>query len=160
MVYLRNISAFWVISNCFTSEEVPQKEGVMRNRLSKILIIAILLVLLLTACQSAEEGPAAAYWGYFESCENGKYESAGLFLDEEAKLQIESIGVCGFTHDAINRYEIERGGTERIFSEEPILDIDGNMAVMTWVDDQGKVAIVQLINTGDGWKIAQAVWSD
>ena len=132
----------------------------MKNRLSLILFISILLVLLLSACQSNEEGPAAAYWGYFEACDNGKYESARLFLDEEAKLQIDSIGVCGFTHDSINRYEAERGGTERTFSEEPVLEVEENNAVMTWVDDQGKVAIVQLIKTGDGWKIVQTMWSD
>jgi hypothetical protein len=134
----------------------------MKNRLSKILLITILLVLLLAACQSTETeaGPADAYWAYYEACEDQKFETAESYLDEEAKAQIEAIGVCGFTHNAINRYEAERGGTQRTFSEEPILDVDGNGAVMTWIDDQGYLAIVHLIKTGDEWKVAYAVWSN
>ena len=133
----------------------------MKNRLSKILLIAILLLLLLAACQSTEteQGPADAYQAYYEACENRKYGTAELYLDEEAQAQIGAIGVCGFTHDAINRYESERGGTQRTFSEDPIVDVDGNSAVMSWVDDQGNLAIVHLIKTGDGWKVAYTVWS-
>jgi len=134
----------------------------MKNHLLKVLLISIFLVLSLVACQSAEpeEGPAESYWSYYEYCENKQFETAERYLDEEARAQKAAIGVCGFTHDAINRYEAERGGTERTFSEEPVTEISENSAVMSWVDEQGYLAIVHLIKTEDGWKVANTVWSD
>ena len=133
----------------------------MKNRLSKILLFSLLLVLLLAACQSSqpEEGPAEAYWAYYEYCENKEYEAAEKYLNEESRAQIGAIGVCGFTHDAINRIEAERNGTQRVFSDNPETDINENSAVMSWVDDQGYLAIVHLVKTEDGWKVAYTVWS-
>ena len=134
----------------------------MKVHLSKVLLIAIFLGLWLTACQSAEteEGPADAYWGYYESCENGKYETARNYLDDQAKMQIDAVGVCGLTHDAVNRYVAESGGTERTFSEEPVLEVIEDRAIMSWLDDQGNMALVYLIKMEDGWKVADTIWSD
>lgn len=133
----------------------------MKNRLSMILLIVILLALLLAACQSPEtqDGPAEAYWAYYEHCVNKQFDSAEKYLDEEARAQIRAIGVCGFTHDAINRVEAERGGTQRNFSDDPVTEISDNSAVMNWVDDQGYLASVYLVKTEDGWKVAYTVWS-
>ena len=133
----------------------------MKNRLSKILLIAVLLLLLLAACQSSEkeEGPADAYWSYYEHCVNKQFDSAEKYLDEEAKAQIQAVGVCGFTHDAINRIEAERGGTARVFSDDPVTEINGNSAVMRWIDDQGYLASVYFVETEDGWKVVYTVWS-
>ena len=132
----------------------------MNHNLSKILLLALLLVLALAACQSDESRPEAAYQAYYQACEESKYDSAAEYLTDEAQKRIDSIGVCGFTHDAINRYEVARGGTERVFAEEPVVDSDETNAAITWIDDQGKIAIVQLMKTGGGWKIKQTVWSD
>ena len=133
----------------------------MKNRLSMIVLIAILLALLLVACQSpeTEEGPAEAYWIYYEHCVNNRFDSAEKYLNEEARAQIRSIGVCGFTHDTINRVEAERGGTQRNFSDDPVTEISDNSAVMNWIDDQGYLASVYLVKTEDGWKVAYTVWS-
>jgi hypothetical protein len=149
MVYLPNISAKQFKRKC------------MKNRLSKILLITLLLALLLAACQSskAEEGPVEAYWAYYEYCENKQFESAEKYLDEEARAQIESIGVCGFTHDAINRIEANRAGAQRVFSDDPETNISDNSAVMNWIDDQGFLASVFLVKTEDGWKVAYTIWS-
>ena len=98
----------------------------MQNRFSKFLLLSVLLFLALAGCQSqpeeSKEGPAAAYWKYYKACEDGKFNSAKLYLTEEAKAQNASIGACGFTHDSINRTEMESGGGERIFSDDPIVD--------------------------------------
>ena len=136
----------------------------MQNRLAKILLVSILFVLSLAACGSqpaeTEEGPTAAYWAYFQACENGKYDSAVNYLTEEAKAQVESIGACGFTHDAINRVEAESTGIERTFSDDPGLDASEKSAVMTWIDDQGNLAMVHLVKDAEGWKVAYTVWSN
>lgn len=132
----------------------------MNTRLAKIHVTAILLVLLLGACRSAAGGPEEAYWGYYDACASNQFQTAEEFLHEDAAVQIPAVGVCGFTHDAINRYEAARGGTERTFSEDPVLDSDDNNAALSWIDDQGNLAIVQLVNTSDGWKVFQATWSD
>lgn len=136
----------------------------MQNRISKILLLLILMLLSLAACQSqsaeTEEGPTAAYWGYYEACENGKYDSAESLLAEAAKAQIDAVGVCGFTHDAINRVDAGSSGMERTFTDDPVLDTSGKRAVMTWIDDQGNLAIVNLIKDAEGWKVAYTIWSN
>ena len=134
----------------------------MINRFSLILLLSISIIFLLAACQSAEteEGPDDVYWEYYEACINGKYDTAEKLLDDLAKSQIDIIGVCGYTHDAINRIQIERGGTERTFSDDPTLDVRENRAVLTWIDDQGNLAIINLVKVGNEWKVSSAVWSD
>ena len=134
----------------------------MKNRFSKILLILTLLIVLLAACQSTGDnmGPDDAYWAYYEACESGRFGEAELLLTEDARAQKASVGICGFTHDAINEYERARGGTERTFSEEPELTVDENGAVMIWFDDQGNIATVFLVELEDGWKIAHSVWSN
>ncbi len=133
----------------------------MKNRFSKILLTFALFVLLLTACQSsdAEMGPDDAYWAYYEACESGRFGEAELLLTEDARAQKASVGICGFTHDAINEYERANGRPERTFSEEPELTIEEDSAVMTWFDDQGNIANVFLVKLEDGWKISHSVWS-
>ena len=134
----------------------------MKNHFSKSLLIFTLLMLLLTACQSQNSNKEAdeIYWEYYQACEDGNYETAKEFITEEAMEQSASVGVCGFTHDAINDYLIARGEAERTFSQEPSFSNEGNRAVMTWIDDQGNLANVFLNKTEDGWKISDALWSN
>jgi hypothetical protein len=134
----------------------------MKNKIQKILAIAFILVLLLAACQSAEteQGPAEAYESYYEYCQTAQYELAEGYLSEEARAQVAVIGVCGFTHDAINQIEAERGGVERVFSDDPEILINENSAVMTWIGEQGYLAIIRLFNIEDGWKVVDTTWSN
>jgi len=134
----------------------------MKNYFSKSLLIFTLFVLVLTACQSQKSKKEAdeIYWEYYQACEDGKYETAEEFITEEAKEKSASVGVCGFTHDAINDYLIARGEAERTFSQEPTVSGSGNRTVISWIDDQGNLANVFLNKTEDGWKISDALWSN
>jgi hypothetical protein len=134
----------------------------MKTQFSKIPLILTLLIILLAGCKSAETeaGPDETYWKYYEACEVGQYETAVKYLTEDARDRVAAIGACGFTHDAINEYELSRGGTERIFSEDPELTINGNVAAMSWFDNTGNIANVSLIKTEDGWKISESLWSN
>jgi hypothetical protein len=133
-----------------------------RNRLSKILLLSTLFVLALAGCQSAEnkEGPADAYWMYYQACEDGNYGSAKLYLTEAAKAQNQTIGFCGFTHDAINRVQGGSAGAERTFNDDPLIDANENNAILTWIDEQGNLAIVHLIKDAEGWKVTHTIWSN
>lgn len=133
----------------------------MKNRFSKILLIFAVFVLLLAACRSTGDqlGPDETYWAYYEACENGRFGEAELLLTEDAQDQKATVGICGFTHDAINEYERANGRPARTFSEEPELMNEEDRAVMTWFDDQGNIANVILVKSDDSWKIAHTVWS-
>jgi hypothetical protein len=133
----------------------------MIKRFVLTLLLALLTLFVLVGCRSggSEEGPAGAYWGYYEACENGEYDTAEGYLAEEAQSQIETIGVCGFTHDAINRVAAERGMAERTFSDEPQVDVQENSASITWIDDSGNLAIVSLTKDVGGWKVSRTIWS-
>ena len=133
----------------------------MKIRFTKTLLILALFVLLLAACQStgAEMGPDETYWAYYEACESGRFGEAELLLTEDARAQKATIGICGFTHDAINEYERKNGRPERTFTEEPELTVNEDSAAMVWFDDQGNIANVILIKE-DVWKIARSVWSN
>jgi hypothetical protein len=144
------------------SQPSAKKRSTMKKNIQIILPLTFLLVLLLTACQGmqSEQGPTEAYQSYYEHCQSEQYELAEGYLSEDARTQVAVIGVCGFTHDAINRIEAERGGIQRVFSEDPEFEINEDSAVMSWIDDQGYLAIVHLLNTEDGWKVAYTVWSN
>jgi hypothetical protein len=135
----------------------------MKNRIPKILLISTLFILLLAACQSApsEKSPDEVYWEYYQACQENRFETAEKLLTEGARAQRATVGVCGFTHDAINDYLKSQGETtERIFSEEPELTTQEDEAFLTWVDDTGNIANVILVKTDDGWKVDQTVWSN
>jgi hypothetical protein len=131
----------------------------MRNSTSKILLVALLFILLLSACQSAKN-PDEVYWEYYEACQENRFEDAETFLTEEAQAQRATVGVCGFTHDAINDYLIERGQPTRTFSNEPELTAQEVRASLVWIDDTGNIASVTLLKTEDGWKVAESIWSN
>ena len=134
----------------------------MKSQLARIGLILALATILLAACKPAEasQTPDEVYWEYYNACEAGQYETAEKLLSENARQRVAAVGVCGFTHDAINDYEISRGGTIRNFLEEPELAIEDDQAVMSWIDDTGNIANVFMIETDDGWKVSESLWSD
>ena len=137
----------------------------MKNKATIFALILMLLALLLTGCKADQdekpaEGPEGAYWAYYEACQDELFETAILSLTETARQRANDIGVCGFTHDAINDLLVTQGGTIRTFSEEPEILIDGDSAALTWFDDQGNLANVSLIQTTEGWKISETIWSN
>ncbi len=131
----------------------------MKNRTFSILLILTILALALTACGSSKDDPEAVYWDYFQACENEKLIKAEGFLSPEAKSLAETIGVCGFTHDAINSIMAAQGGVIRSFSGDPEVQVQGDSAALTWFDDQGYLTTVFLKKVEGTWKILKTVWS-
>lgn len=137
----------------------------MTNKTRLFALMLVLLALMLAACKADQEatpaeGPENAYWAYYQACQDERFETAAMYLTETARERANDIGVCGFTHDAINDLIVAQGGTIRTFSEDPEVFIDDGSAALTWFDDQGNLANVSLTKTEEGWKISEALWSN
>lgn len=129
----------------------------MRNQ--NLISLLILLVTILLAGCNQDSKPEAVYWQYYDACTEGRFDDARQKLTESAIETSRSLGVCAFTHDAINTSETQKGNPVRTFSEEPTLNEHQKMASLTWIDDQGNIASVILIQVEGDWKVTEATWS-
>jgi len=124
-----------------------------------ILIVGFtILAVILVACGSDAE-VTDAYWSYWKACSDGDFNNADDYLTDEAKLQSDVLGVCGFTHDAINTIEAAAGNPPRGFSSDPEVVLGDHTATLTWIDDTGNLAIVSLDLVNGAWKVRNTVWS-
>ena len=130
----------------------------MRNRLFTLLIILVFISTLLWGC-SQGNAPDKVYWQYYDSCSEGKFDEARELLTENSIETSRTLGVCAFTHDAINIDEVKKGNPPRTFSEEPTVNVMEKAASLTWIDDQGNIASVTLVLVKDEWKVAEVTWS-
>lgn len=130
----------------------------MKNHRGFLVFIFAILALTLVAC-GQKSNPADVYWQYQKACSDGNFLEAEKFLEESARDRARTLGVCGFTHDAINTSEIANGRPERTFSTDPEANVDDNSASITWYDDQGNIATVLLIEINGEWKVTEAIWS-
>ena len=121
--------------------------------------VLIIGAFILVSCGSPKVGAERVYWEYWEACSDGKFSDAELHLSPDAKNRSDAVGVCGYTHDAINIVEISRGNPARTFSKDPEVITQENSASLTWIDDQGNIALVSLLKIDDTWKILDAIWS-
>lgn len=130
----------------------------MKNRTLFVALIVIGLATILAACKA----PASAedvYWEYWQACVDGDFAAAKLLLAEDAVVTAETLGVCAFTHDAINTIEAQQGNPAHTFSDDPEINTGEKVASLTWLDDQGNLAIVTLVAVDETWRINQANWS-
>jgi hypothetical protein len=137
----------------------------MKSKFVIFVLIFMLSAFMLVGCKSDQdtqpaEGPEGVYWTYYNACQGKHFDVASQYLTSAALERANAIGVCGFTHDAINDLIALQGGTMRTFSGEPEVFMDETTANLTWFDDQGNVANVTLTQTEEGWKIVQSMWSN
>jgi len=130
----------------------------MKNRFSIQLLFLASLIFLLSGCSQGGT-PDEAYWQYFKACSEGKFDDARQLLTENARETSRSLGVCAFTHDAINTVEAQKGNPPRTFSEDPMVNVLETRASLTWIDDQGNLASVILVLIEEEWKVTEATWS-
>ncbi len=133
----------------------------MKKQLIAPIVLIALLAILATGCKSKETGPLEAYQAYWEACEASQFATAKQYLAEEAQAKTDALGICGFTHDAINTILAASGDELRTFSEAPEVSIqeDFGTAGITWFDDQGNIAQVALVKVDGNWKIIESQWS-
>ena len=130
----------------------------MKIKHSLLILSLAILVFLLAGCQP--KTPAEqAYWQYYEACNSGDFNAAQNFVAESSLNAMGTLGVCAFTHDAINTYEAQRGKPARTFSQDPEVQVHEQRASMTWVDDLGNLAIIQMSEINGEWKVTEATWS-
>ena len=134
----------------------------MKQQILKTGLLVALFLLLIAACQAGDSqaGVLETYEAYYAACETGDFEAAKNFLSEDAQEKATVLGVCAFTHDAINEYAASQGQALRTFSEAPEVEENETSAAIGWYDDQGNIASVFLHKTEDGWKIIDAIWSN
>jgi hypothetical protein len=130
----------------------------MKNRTFLIASIVLGLAFILAGCKP-EATVEDIYWDYWQACADGDFAAAKLLLSADAIAVSETLGVCAFTHDAINTVEAQQGNPARAFSQDPEINTRESVASLTWIDDQGNLAIVTLVAVDGGWKINQANWS-
>jgi hypothetical protein len=141
-----------------------KKRKYMKKKTLLIFSISMALTLALTACGSQEETvdltePDDVYWAYFEACESQNLSQARVHLTESAKQRAQTLGVCSFTHDAINVVEQNQGNPVRTFSEDPELNVEDENASLTWIDDSGNLAFVVMAKENGEWKVMETHWS-
>ncbi len=126
----------------------------------RLLIVFIMVILAFTATGCGlKSGPEDVYWQYWDVCSEGKFTEAEQFISDNARETARTLGVCAFTHDAINTIEAANGNPPRTFSEQPEVYTQDNSSSLTWFDDQGNFATVILVKVDDSWKIVEATWS-
>jgi len=130
----------------------------MKKRTLLFVLIIVGLATILAGCK-AQTNAEEVYWQYWQACADGDFAAAGLLLAEDAVVTAETLGVCAFTHDAINTIEAQQGNPAHTFSSDPEINTSEKVASLTWVDDQGNLAIVTLVAADGDWKISQASWS-
>jgi hypothetical protein len=130
----------------------------MKNKLLLYLLILAFMSIFLWGCNQGNT-PEMAYWSYYDSCAEGKFDEAKELLTKNAVQTSEILGVCAFTHDAINTNEIKKGNPPRTFSEDPKINVSEKAASLIWLDDQGNIASVTLFLEAGEWKVADTTWS-
>ena len=123
-----------------------------------LLLSMLLTILSITGC-TQKANPEDIYQEYYNDCVGGNFDSAKLHLEEKASEPSSTLGVCAFTHDAINTIEAQKGNPLRSFSQEPIVNTHENLSSITWIDDQGNLATVTLRLLEGEWKISNTTWS-
>ena len=130
----------------------------MKNKPLFIVLFITLLAILLAGCDS--KTPAEKiYWEYFEACNRGDFTTAKNYVAENALNPESGLGVCAFTHDAINTYEAQSGNPARTFSQDPMVNANDKVTSITWIDDQGNIASIVLVDIDGEWKVTEATWS-
>lgn len=130
----------------------------MKNRTLLFTLIVVVLATILAGCK-AQASPEEVYWQYWQACADGDFAAAKLLLAEDAVAVAEGLGVCAFTHDAINTIEAQQGNPAHTFSSDPQVNTSEKVTSLTWVDDQGSLAIVTLVAVDGTWRISQTSWS-
>jgi hypothetical protein len=130
----------------------------MKNQHLVMVLVLAILALILAGC-SPLSAPEKVYWQYWEACADGEFADAEQFLTEDARDTARTLGSCAFTHDAINTSEAQKGNPPRTFSQDPNVNIRGKIASITWIDDQGNIANVTLVQINEEWKVTEASWS-
>jgi len=124
-----------------------------------IFALAITLLVLLLAGCNPTPAPEDVYQQYWEACSQGKFTEAEVFLADNARETSTTLGVCAFTHDAINTLEAQKGNPARTFSGDPMINAHEKVTSITWFDDQGNIATVILVLIDGEWKVTEATWS-
>ncbi len=130
----------------------------MKNRTFLFALIVVGISLILAGCKP-EASPDEIYWQYWQACADGDFSAAKLYLADDAVTTAETLGICAFTHDAINTIEAQQGNPARTFSQDPVLNASEKIASLTWIDDQGNLANVTLVAVDGIWKISETSWS-
>ena len=130
----------------------------MKNRTFLFALIIVGLSFTLAGCQS-KDAPEAIYWQYWEACVDGNFDLAKELLTEDAVVIANTLGVCAFTHDAINTFEAQKGNPPRTFSQDPMVNTRDKITSISWFDDQGNLATVTLVEINGEWKVTEAFWS-
>ena len=130
----------------------------MKKRTFLFALLVIGLAVILVGCKSATTAEDI-YWQYWQACVDGDFDAAKLLLSEDAVALADALGVCAFTHDAINTIEAQQGNPPRTFSQDPVVNATEKVTSLTWIDDQGNIATVTLVEVEGSWKIIEAKWS-
>lgn len=130
----------------------------MRERFFIPVFILMTLAMLFTGCSQGDT-PKEIYWQYYAACKEGRFDDASQKLAEGTLRTPNILGVCAFTHDAVNTIEAQKGNPPRTFSNDPKIVLTDEMASLTWIDDQGNIVTVTLILEEGDWKITEVIWS-
>jgi len=130
----------------------------MKHQYLVLVLLMAVLTFLLSGCGS-KTGPEEVYWQYWDACSKGEFQTAEEYILESAQEAAKTLGSCGFTHDAINTFEANKGNPPRTFSKDPEVSIQDTISSLIWIDDQGNIATVRLVKTEDVWKIVETTWS-
>lgn len=132
----------------------------MKDQPISFTVIATLTLLIFTmvACNPSRDAENT-YWKYWDACTKGEFIQAKNFLTEEAIASATTLGVCAYTHDAINTIETQQGNPPRTFLQDPVVKEGEGIAFLTWIDDQGNLFTVTLVKVDGEWKITESNWS-
>ena len=135
----------------------------MKKKIYVLVAIILIGVLVLMACSSQEEsldsrGPEAAYWQYWEACEERRDDIAATLLTSQAELDARtSGGVCALTHDYVYKVGKFIGPPEDLeqFSKaSPEVNQEETRASLTWFPIEGSTTPIVVLQLVDGnWKI-------
>jgi len=137
---------------------MEREKTFMQNRYFILALSLVILSVLLAGCSQGNK-PETVYWQYYEACSEGRFDDAKQNLADNAIETSRTLGVCAFTHDAINTSETQKGNPLRTFSKDPTMNEQGKIASLTWIDDQGNIASVILVLIEEEWKVTEATWS-
>jgi hypothetical protein len=134
------------------------QEAILKNQHFVLVLVLAIFALTLAGC-SSRSTPEKVYWQYWKACADGEFAAAEEFLTDDARDTARTLGSCAFTHDAINTSEAQKGNPPLTFSQDPNVNIRGEIASITWIDDQGNIANVVLVQINEEWKVTEASWS-
>jgi hypothetical protein len=125
----------------------------------RLFFIASVLALIFSACSAPKNEIEDTYWTYWQACQDGNNDTAATFLTDDARTRTDIEGECMFTHDRINVIEGTIGGVEHSFPNDPDLKVYGTSASLIWIDDQGYMIVVSMLQVDGVWKIQNLYWS-